>query len=88
MVDTNLKKIFIKPCAPQCSSTSFEKEYDLTLICKDNNGAGLVGLASLKINLQSIYRPSFKIPNKIYYLLASGPNRVEIPELNIKVFFF
>ena len=84
MVDVAKKKIFLKPCAPQCSINSFEKFYELTLACKDNSGYGRVGFATLVINFQSAFRPSFKSPNAVYYLLATGPSGTQIPTLNIK----
>ncbi|CAF1065879.1 unnamed protein product, partial [Brachionus calyciflorus] len=86
LLDTIQKKIYIKKCDKFCTIADFDESYYLILMCKDNLGRGNVAFSNLIISFKDIFRPGFKISSQTYYLLASGPNGIEIPELIIKPF--
>lgn len=85
MVDNAQKKILLKPCTPPCLSNTYKKIYDMALVCKDAQGSGNAGFATVIVNFQKSARSLFdSVPNRIYYVLAGGPSGTEIPALNIR----
>ncbi len=44
-----------------------------------------MAFATIIISFQNIYKTGFIVPNKAYYVLATGPDLTEIPYLVLKV---
>ena len=64
---------------------TFNPEYFLTLICKDNEGSGNTAFASLIVNFRKALKIEYVGTNKTFYVLASGPDGTDIPYLALKV---
>ena len=86
-VDSFQQAVYLKRCSNNlpCTINDFRQLYFLTLICRDNAGKGNVAFATVIISFKEIYRTGFVLSNRIYYLLATGINGIDIPRLTIKV---
>ena len=51
-------------------------------------GTGLSAYSNVVIVVENTFKQGFKMSNKVFHLLASGPNRVDIATLKFKVFIY
>ncbi len=83
-VDLEDQSILFKQCI-NCTNLSTKRDYYLTLICKDNNGYGNIASSAIILNLKNLLTNP---KQKVYFLLATGPENTDIPYLALKVIQF